>query len=254
MRHSQRPCSHAAVAALLPTCAGTDVIKADVNMYRITNDDWDKWTELAVHFDAAAAFSSRIASKGLLQRPSFPDLDMLPIGFVTAPGDANRAPDHWSHLTHDEQRLQVTLWAMARSPLFFGGSVTALRDTSNAEAVFTLSLLTNKAVLEVNAASTRNREVARDSASSLRVWSAKLDQGRRRFAVAFFNVGETASVTGSVTAGEAGLWSGSEEECKVEDAWSGKGLGKVSLSGSASMLTVQGGVPTHGTRLVLVEC
>ena len=53
--------------------------------------------QLEVHFDAAAAFASRIAAvPGLLGAGSFPDLDMLPIGYITNPGDDHKAPNHWS--------------------------------------------------------------------------------------------------------------------------------------------------------------
>ena len=31
----------------------------------VTDDDWDTWGDLTVHFDAAAGFSSRIAKQGL---------------------------------------------------------------------------------------------------------------------------------------------------------------------------------------------
>ena len=48
-----------------------------------------------------------------------------------------------SRLTEDEQRTMITLWAMARSPLFVGGNLTQMDDTMK-------SLLTNPGVIEVD--------------------------------------------------------------------------------------------------------
>jgi hypothetical protein len=118
---------------------------------------------------------------------------MLPIGYITDAGDSHKAPNHWTHLTEDEQRSQMTLWSIARSPLFFGGDIRRLRNTTSTstststgtatrtasakqprqqskEAAFTLSLLTNSFSLTVNEFSTGNREAYRDG--DLRVWAA----------------------------------------------------------------------------------
>ena len=86
---------------------------------------------------------------------------------------------------------------MARSPLFFGGDVRRLRNTTSTypststgtttrtasteqprqqskEAAFTLSLLTNSFALTVNEFSTGNREAYREAYrdGDLRVWAA----------------------------------------------------------------------------------
>ena len=98
-----------------------------------------------VNSDTAAAFAAAnlIAARGLGGRPSFPDLDMLPLGFIAAPGDSHHVPTHNTSLTPSEQRTQMTLWSMARSPLFFGGDLNVLDD-------FTHALLTNAEVLRVD--------------------------------------------------------------------------------------------------------
>lgn len=46
----------------------------------------------------------------------------------------------------------MTLWAMARSPIMFGGD---LRQIDNA----TMALITNPTILDINANSTLNQEV-----------------------------------------------------------------------------------------------
>ena len=246
----------------------SDLISADVNMYRITDDDWDHWSELAVHFDAAAAFASRIAKPGLLGAPSFPDLDMLPIGYVTSPGDSHARPDHWSDLTRDEQRSQMTLWAIARSPLFFGGDVTKLRggaahpsasNAASSNASFVLGLLTNEAVLALNAASRDNRELS-NSAGGLRVWAATMapEKAERRFAVAFFNTAAqpaahaTVSVAAVLNASGTGP-PASFDSCKVSDMWSGAAMGSVAAKPGV-VLVIPTKLPAHGSRLLQLVC
>ncbi|KAI7727332.1 hypothetical protein M8C21_027604 [Ambrosia artemisiifolia] len=101
-----------------------------VNMYRVTGDDWDTWGDVATHFDVSRDFAaaSMIGANGLLGN-SWPDLDMLPLGWLTDPG-ANVGPHRSSRLSVDEQKTQMTLWSMARSPLMFGGDMRKLDDTT----------------------------------------------------------------------------------------------------------------------------
>ncbi|KAI6694932.1 hypothetical protein NL676_022642 [Syzygium grande] len=56
------------------------------NMYRITGDDWDTWADVSAHFDVARDFAAAkmIGASGLLGT-SWPDLDMLPLGYLTDP-------------------------------------------------------------------------------------------------------------------------------------------------------------------------
>ena len=70
-----------------------------VSMYRVNNDDWDNWFALGGHFDVAAAFAeARLAGQpGLNGRLSFPDFDMLPLGYITCPG-CNRS--HYPYVVY----------------------------------------------------------------------------------------------------------------------------------------------------------
>lgn len=122
-----------------------------VNMYRITGDDWDKWADVSTHFD----ISRDVASAGMigahgLEGKSWPDLDMLPLGWITSP-DTNKGPYRQSNLTLDEQRTQMTLWSMAKSPLMYGGDMRRLDRN-------TLAIITNPTLLEINSFSSNNRE------------------------------------------------------------------------------------------------
>ncbi|KAH7445546.1 hypothetical protein KP509_01G013900 [Ceratopteris richardii] len=128
------------------------LVSGFVNMYRITGDDWDRWDHLQSHFDVARDFAAAglIGAPGLLGL-SWPDMDMLPFGFLTDPG-ANHGPYRFSKLTLEEQKSQLTLWAMVRSPLFFGGDMINVDEQ-------TIDLLTNEVVLDINGNSYLNMEV-----------------------------------------------------------------------------------------------
>ncbi|XP_021853940.1 probable alpha-galactosidase B isoform X2 [Spinacia oleracea] len=122
-----------------------------VNMYRITGDDWDTWGDVAAHFDVTRDFAAAkmIGSSGLSGK-SWPDSDMLPLGWLTDPG-SNEGPHRKCNLNINEQQTQITLWAMAKSPLMFGGDMRKLDDV-------TYNLITNPTFLEINAFSSNNQE------------------------------------------------------------------------------------------------
>ncbi|EFJ05091.1 hypothetical protein SELMODRAFT_42156, partial [Selaginella moellendorffii] len=122
-----------------------------VNMYRVTGDDWDDWKYLVKHFDVARDFADAglIAIPSVVGGKSWVDLDMLPFGRLTDPAAAY-GPYRNSRLSLEEKKTQMTLWAVAKSPLMFGGDLRRLDNE-------TLSLLTNPTVLEVNSHSTGNR-------------------------------------------------------------------------------------------------
>eukprot|EP00258_Populus_trichocarpa_P050230 XP_024466249.1 uncharacterized protein LOC7477078 isoform X2 [Populus trichocarpa] len=152
-----RPILYSVSPGVIPTPVMEKDISGLVNMYRVTGDDWDTWGDVAAHFDVSRwnkvfmdfAADNKIGAKGLLGR-SWPDLDMLPIGWLTDPG-SGRGPYRMSNLNLDEQKTQMTLWAMARSPIMFGGDVRRLDETTS-------NLITNPFILEINSFSTNNME------------------------------------------------------------------------------------------------
>jgi len=121
-----------------------------VNMYRVTDDDWDSWDDLFSHFDVLSNYSDMIGVAGK-NGLSFPDADMLPLGYISEPG-SQMPPYHMTALTQDEQFSQITLWSIARSPLMFGGDMTHMDP-------FTLSILTNAEVLAVDSYSSNNNQL-----------------------------------------------------------------------------------------------
>ncbi|XP_061976096.1 alpha-galactosidase-like isoform X3 [Populus nigra] len=152
-----RPILYSVSPGVIPTPVMEKDISGLVNMYRVTGDDWDTWGDVAAHFDVSRwnkvfmdfAAANKIGAKGLLGR-SWPDLDMLPIGWLTDPG-SGRGPYRMSNLNLDEQKTQMTLCAMARSPIMFGGDVRRLDETTS-------NLITNPFILEINSFSTNNME------------------------------------------------------------------------------------------------
>ncbi|HUX45570.1 MAG TPA: glycoside hydrolase family 27 protein, partial [Terracidiphilus sp.] len=115
-------------------------------MWRISDDHWDGWTfphdgKSEFPFGIRDAFA-RLAEWAPYVKPgNWPDDDMLPWGWL-GPHPGLGKPRQ-SRETHDEQRTEMTLWAISRSPLILGANLTKLDD-------FTRSLITNKEVLDMN--------------------------------------------------------------------------------------------------------
>jgi hypothetical protein len=133
------------------------------NMWRVSDDFWDRWQPLYEMFDRLNRWTKYRAPG------AWPDADMLPFGIV----EFSRP----TRFTKDEQILCLTLWCIARSPLILGADMTKLDD-------FTLGLLTNPEVLAVNQASARNRQLSRKY--DLIVWAAEVPDSPDRY-VALFN-------------------------------------------------------------------
>jgi len=133
------------------------------NMWRITDDFWDRWGLLLTMFERLDAWTP-------YRGPGhFPDADMLPIGIV----DFKRP----TNFTKNEQYTLMSMWAIGRSPLIFGGDMTKLDE-------FTKEMLTNPEILKVNQQSTNNRQVSRDK--NLIVWTADVPNSKDKY-VALFN-------------------------------------------------------------------
>lgn len=145
-----------------PISAGEHVMN-HANLWRITDDFWDRWGLLQAMFERLNVWTPY---RGV---GHYPDADMLPIGII----DFNRP----TNFTKDEQYTLMSLWAIGRSPLIFGGDMTKLDD-------FTKEMLTNPQMLKVNQESTNNRQVSRDQ--NLIVWTADVPGSKDKY-VALFN-------------------------------------------------------------------
>jgi len=145
-----------------PVGAGHHVMQ-HANMWRITDDFWDRWGLLHAMFERTHAWTPYRGAG------HFPDADMLPIGVIEF--------DRPTHFTKDEHYTLMSLWSIARSPLIFGGDMTKLD-------AFTKEMLTNPEMLQVNQHSTNNRQVSRDN--NLIVWAADAAGSDDKY-VALFN-------------------------------------------------------------------
>jgi hypothetical protein len=147
-------------------------LKADAQLWRISNDFWDRWKDIRAQFDLMKQW------QGMVHTNSFPDADMLPLGHIGI--RAERGDNRKSLLTQDEQYTLMSLWSIFRSPLMMGGDL----PTSDS---FTYELLTNNEVLNVDQHSDNGHEAYRDT--NIIVWTADdLKSGAKYVGV--FNVGD----------------------------------------------------------------
>ena len=197
-----------------------DFFAEHANMWRMTDDFWDKWPLLLDMFDRCKKWEGK-------SRPgAWPDCDMLPLGRIGIRNVDGGAGDRRTRFTRDEQRTMMTLWTMFRSPLMFGGE---LRDNDE----WTLSLLTNRDVLAMHRESSNARQVYRDG--SRIVWAA--DGPRGEVYAALFNVGEAPERV-SVALSDLGL----ARAVHGRELWTGLETGLLAERLSAD-------VPPHGAAL-----
>ena len=156
VRHCGRPMvlSLSPGTALDPERAGH--LAANAQMWRVSNDLWDRWPDVLAQFDRMAVWAPYAGPD------AWPDADMLPIGRIGLRAEVGEPRD--SRLTRAEQVTMLTLWCIARSPLMVGA------DLSGTDPA-TIGLLTNPEVLAVHRESGGAREVYRDSATI--AWTAR---------------------------------------------------------------------------------
>jgi hypothetical protein len=228
----------------MPLDRAGELVK-NANMWRLLGDLWDYWEQVLPAFRQLHDWSPHAGPGHWL------DPDMLPLGhlrFLPAGWSKNRTMNQGyfemtSHsgledvpnfLSRDEQRTVMTLWAVARCPLMFGGHLPASDD-------WTLSLITNAEVLAVNQESRNNRQLFR--ANGLAAWTADDSAGRAKY-VAVFNTsdrgehGPEAGTAVPVRLSELGF----DGPVAVKDIWSGKEVGV--FSGEFAPV-----VPYHGAGL-----
>ncbi len=145
-------------------------IQQHANMWRTVGDFWDSWTQLKEHFTVFERWNKWRIPGG------YPDGDMLPLGHIGI--RAERGEPRLSTFTKPEQYTLMTLWSIFKSPLMFGGN---LPDND----AFTLSLLTNKNVLNVLNNSTNNRQLYNNGNQV--VWTADDSKSTDKY-LAFFNI------------------------------------------------------------------
>ncbi|HEY4063660.1 MAG TPA: NPCBM/NEW2 domain-containing protein [Puia sp.] len=166
------------------------------------------------------------------------DPDMLVVGLTTM-----SSPLHPTRLTPDEQYTHISLWSLLAAPLLIGCPVERMDD-------FTLSLLTNDEVIDIDQDPLGKQARLISSADGKQIWAKPMEDGS--VAVGLFNMGNFGNTpqsyfdwgTGrpervSVDLARLGL----RGSYKIRDVWRQKDLGVFDRDFGAD-------VPYHGVLLV----
>ena len=140
------------------------------NMWRITDDFWDRFDLLCNMFYRCELWQNHV------EPGSYPDCDMLPVGYVGKGFGEERI----TNFTMEEQRTMLTLWCIFGSPLMIGGELTLLDDAS-------FKLLMNEDVLKLVENDHSGRQHERDESHA--IWTNYNGVTGEKH-IAFFNLSE----------------------------------------------------------------
>jgi alpha-galactosidase len=171
--------------------------------WRTTGDIRDTWESMST-----IGFKGQDKWAGYREVGKWPDADMLVLGKV---GWGRK--DHWTELTPDEQFTHISLWAILASPMLLGCDMAMLDD-------FTLSLLCNNEVLDVNQDPLGIQGTRHEYTDSTITYVKPLEDGS--LAVGLFNISETPQTMG-FTCHKLGLL-GTQT---VRDLWRQKDIAKI---------------------------
>ena len=194
------------------------------NMWRITDDFWDKWELLYDMFSRAEKWCTHTGAG------HWPDADMLPIG----PIRQSENTENRTLFTEDEQITMMTLWSIFRSPLIIGGEMTGFDE-------FTMSLLTNEAILGMHRNARHSHQVWRKEIRGIEhiLWTAVNAEGGQYFAV--FNAGEADSEI-EIALSELEIY----EPVTGRELWSGETISEKDV--------IQVNLKSHGAKAYFVRC
>ena len=150
--------------------------EVDGNSWRTTGDIEDTWESLS-----SIGFSQRKCSPW--SAPGrWNDPDMLVVGWV------GWGPSlHFTRLTPNEQYTHISLWSLLAAPMLIGCDLEQLD-------AFTLNLLANDEVLEVNQDPLGKQAMQISSSENCEVWAKDLEDGS--IAVGLFNKTEQTRYVG----------------------------------------------------------
>jgi alpha-galactosidase len=201
------------------------------NLWRTTGDIRDIWLSIC-HIGFSQDKWAPYAGPGHWNDP-----DMLQVGYTATP-HVETPQSRSTRLTPDEQYTQMSLWCLLSAPLLLSCNLTMLDE-------FTIGLLTNDEVLEINQdplgiqATTIKSTFSIPGLIGTRVLAKKLEDGS--MAVGLFNLGRF-SCSVSIEWNRLGL----EGMHSVRDLWRQKDLGEFSGKFSAK-------VAPHGVLLVKIK-
>jgi alpha-galactosidase len=155
---------------------------------------------------------------------------MLVVGYV---GWGN---PHMSKLKPDEQYLHISLWSLFAAPLLIGCDMERLDD-------FTLNLLTNDEVIDVNQDPLGKQATCLQTIGDLRIYVKELEDGSR--AVGFCNFGTEIVDTQYSDFEKLGI----SGNVNVRDLWRQKDIVKINTESEKLAINV----PAHGVLLYKFE-
>ena len=212
---------------------------ANANLWRVSSDFWDRWTDLRRNFDLLYMWTP-FSGDG-----TWPDADMIPIGRLMLTGwefsgaeNLNRTKgrnEREDNFTPDERQTLMTLWAIARSPLMWGGDPLTSPES-------TFELLTNDEVLAVNQSGRNPRQIFGHSHrdDTLRIWISDAGENGARN-VALFNLrDEPAEVKFTLK------WEEMHGQWQVRNLWTHDIEESVDETLSRTL-------PAHGSALFLLQ-
>ena len=147
-----------------------DFYHENANMWRITDDFWDRWELLRDMFDRCKKWQPYVKEGG------YPDCDMLPLGKLSKGFGAERD----TNFTLDEQKTMLTLWCIFRSPLMIGAELTKL-DAD------TMEILTREPLYRMLKEVTSSIEAVRED--DYIIWKAE-SEAKKYYAI--FNISDAA--------------------------------------------------------------
>lgn len=204
----------------------------NAEMWRTTYDVKDKWTSSFDNNGGIGILRSAHQNEALGRFAGagrWNDLDMLQVGVDGYDYGHDRKKVGFD-ITPDEERLQMTLWAILASPLLASNDVTAMNE-------LTRSILLNKHVIAIDQDPIGVPGWRVKKIDTIEVWKRPLNNGD--LAVAFVNLGDTPSDI-DVTWTQLNITGA----YKVLDVWQNRDRG------SQDTILKMSGVPSHGVVLV----
>ncbi len=200
-------------------------LRENANLWRISGDFWDKWSAMKRQLELCRDWAPMVTEG------HWPDADMLPLGKLNIRTELKDHSERWTNFTKDESYFLMTLWAIFRSPLMFGGNMP-----DNDE--FTTSLITNEEVIRVNQHTTDNKEIYFENGIS--IWTAK-DKENGKIYMAVLNINDAnTKIVLPLDKVEV------SKDVKVRDLWMKSDVAKV-----AGVYVVE--LAPHGAMLFALE-
>lgn len=200
-----------------------ELYKQISNMWRITDDFWDKWELLYDMFSRTEKWCTHTGAG------HWPDADMLPIGPILQDYDTNNR----TKFTENEQITMMTLWSIFRSPLMIGGEMTGFDE-------FTMGLITNTEILAMHSNARNAHQVWRREigGNEYILWTASSAEGGRYLAV--FNAGEKDAAI-ELPLAEAEIY----DKVAAKELWSGEEVSGID--------TIRAEISSHGAKAYLIS-